>query len=350
MINICLTALSVLLLMGCKERIFNHSDVAERSDRIGTFSLPDFCHASEQENLIWSARRVQKEIANLLTEPGYASSGLSSYSEVYLALTRERDKARCSEGGALKPNSELARRLNDALADMMTRGLVKSQRACLKAMSGGQGAVPDIGAHICEISKNALSARWSALELTMASTALYLTSTLGIALSALPHVDALWVGIPYSKLDERIRAMNQFRPTYDSFNLFLSNNLHTVAKVLIDTKKIDCGLFAVAVRTAEATRAPALVFKDIRDRTFELGLRLAKSWPQGEHPLTAGIQTWDVERSLGSLAHEPEALAQLRDLGNRAVGLFKNPLMKIFSGTDAANYVTDEGLSCPLPK
>lgn len=212
----------------------------------------------------------------------------------------------------------------------MTKGFVLSQSACLTSLASSKTKIPDIGAQLCALSKQALADRWTALELAMGSKALYLSSLMGISLSALPHVDALWENTPHRNREQRIEAMQEFKPTYDAFNLFLSKNLHTVARVLLKEK-----------------RAPEHIFKEIRDVTFELGLELSRTWPMGLHPLTAGEPTWNVERQFGSFAKEPNALGKLREHGARSVKILKHPLLKVFDGKDAATF---EGLTCEMQK
>jgi hypothetical protein len=339
-----------IINFGCKNRNFNSPNESGTSETVGFSAVTPFCQAGDSDPTIWSGSRVQKEITNILAEPGYKQSGLSAFAEAYSAMTAQRDSARCADKGAMVPKSELARRLNDALADMMTKGLVLSQKACLKSIVQPQTPVPDIGGQLCEVSKQALAERWSALELAMGSTAIYLTSLMGISISALPHADILWEGTPHKTLDQRVAALSEFRPTYDAFNLFLSNNLHTVAKVLMKEKRIDCKLFEAAARAAQITRAPTLVFKEIRDTTFNLGAELAKSWPKGLHPLTAGERTWNVERVFGAFAKVPDALVALQEHGKRSTQILRNPLLKAFNGEDAATYVTFEGLTCAARK
>lgn len=333
----------------CKQRDFN-STAQQTSVQMHTATMVSFCEPPTTQKILWDAPRLQQEISNLLTESGYKSSGLSVYAEVYLAMTKQRDTARCDPTQKMYPQTELNRRLNDALADLMTKGLVTSQRVCLKSFANPGLVVPTIGQQLCELGHEALDKRWSALEFTMASTAQYLTSIMGIALSALPHADILWRDTPYITLQGRIGYMKkEFRPVFDAFNLFLSDNLHTVADVLMKENRVDCSLLKHVVAAAEATRAPTLIFKNIRDKTFELGLDLATAWSRGLHPFTAGESAWNPERPFGSFVKEPPALDQLRRHARDSVGLLKNPLMKLFKNKDAATYISGQGLTCPVP-
>lgn len=340
---------TLVLLAGCRPRIFNETQAPIVNSTPQTpFVFPDFCSASDANTDIWNAPRVQKEISHLIEEKNFKSSGLSTYAEAYLAMTQARDKARCAPQDPMYPKSPLARRLNDALADIMTKGFVDGQRACLQFLLGERVVVPETGKQLCAANQQALNERWSALEFAMASTGIYLTSVMGLALSALPHVDALWAETPHTTLDTRLKAMEEFRSTYDAFNLFLSNNLHTVAQVLLKEKRVNCEIFAVAARSIELTRAPTLLFQEIRNDTFKLGLQLAKQWPRGLHPFTAGLKTWETKKEFGAFAKEPDALISLRAHSQKAVGQLKNPLLKIFNGNDIATYISFEGLTCPV--
>lgn len=333
----------------CKQRDFN-STAKQTSVQMQTATMVSFCEPPTTQKILWDAQRVQQEISNLLTESGYKSSGLSVYAEVYLAMTRQRDSARCDTTNKMYPQTELNRRLTDALADLMTKGLVGSQRVCLKSFANPALVVPTIGQQLCELGQEALNKRWSALEFAMGSTAQYLTSIMGIALSALPHADILWRDTPYTSVQGRIGYIKkEFKPFYDACNLFLSDNLHTVADVLMRENRFDCGLFRHVAAAAESTRAPTLIFKNIRDKTFELGLDLATAWSRGFHPFTAGEAAWNPERPFGSFVKEPLALEQLRRHARDSVGLLKNPLMKLFKNEDAATYISGQGLTCPLP-
>lgn len=343
-----LTAVCALSALGCKTRDFNSSAKEQSSSNLAQLQI-NFCGAISGQSPLWTAEQVQQEIQNLINEQGHKSSGLSVYPEVYLAMTRQRDSARCDPKNKMYPTFELNRKLNDALADTMTKGLVAGQRACLFSFANPNTTIPTIGQQLCALNREALDKQWSSFELAMGSTALYLTSIMGLALSSLPHADVLWISTPYQSVQSRVAYMKRdFRPVYDAFNLFLSNNLHTVADVLLKENRIGCTLFKTAAQVVEITRAPTLLFQGIRDKTFELGVELALAWPRGLHPFTAGEATWNVTRTFGVFAKEPEALVGLRAHAQDSVKLFKNPLFKAFKNTDATTYVSGQGLTCPI--
>ncbi len=331
----------------CKKR--NYSEQLDAAHR--PREPLDFCDSSETLSPLWSAEKVQLELQKLIDTGNFKSSGLSAYAETYKAMTALRDTERCKPNGALAPRNPQAGRINSALADLMTQGFVSSQKACLESFNNSKIQIPNIGAHMCEVSHRAVNERWTALELSMASTAIYLTSVMGIAVSALPHIDALWHETSHDSLEKRISALQvSFKPTFDSFNVFLSDNLHTVAQVLLKEKRIDCRIFEFVARAVGLTKAPEQIFKEIRDETFQLGLELSKTWPKGLHPLTAGEQYWRVDKIFGEFAKTPEALQALHEHGNNTLDVLKNPLLKIFKGKDTIHYLSEQGLSCEIGK
>lgn len=338
---------SLILLPSCKKRHYSE----RLSSKTDTDALLDFCMAVENVSPLWNAARVQNEIQKLIDTENFKESGLSAYAETYKAMTAQRDLARCQTNGALAPTTPHAGRINSVLADLMSKGFVLSQAACIETFRNSAVKVPNIGAHLCEISYRASKEHWTALELSMGSTAVYLTSVMGIAVSALPHIDSLWETTRHNSLEKRIAALQQsFKPTFDSFNEFLSDNLHTVAQVLLREKRIDCRIFEIAARALGTTKAPTQIFKDIRDETFRLGLDLAKQWPLGLHPMTAGEAYWKVDKVFGPFAKEPQSLRALYEHGNKTVEILKNPLLRIFRGKDTTGFLLEQGLSCEQPK
>jgi hypothetical protein len=338
----------ILTALSCKPRDFNLAEVQSATNK--PFPQINFCNPPDEKPTLLNAAQVQQEIQKLIEEKGHKSSGLSVYAEVYLAMTRQRDSARCDPKSNMFPRTELNQKLNDALADSMTKGLIAGQRACLFSFANPQNSLPTIGHQLCELNRDALNEHWSALELALGSTAVYLTSIMGLSLSALPHADVLWLNTPYQTLESRLGYMKtEFKPVYDAFNLFLSDNLHTVADVLVKENRVSCKLLKPASKVVEITRAPAAVFGKIRDKTFELGIELAKSWPRSLHPYTAGESTWNVEKTFGAFAKEPAALSGLREHTRNTITLFTHPLFKIFKNKDASTYISGTGLTCPVP-
>ncbi|NBX16264.1 MAG: hypothetical protein EBR09_02750 [Proteobacteria bacterium] len=345
---IAVTLPQILTVLSCKPRDFNAAELQSATPK------PDaeihFCNAKDAQTLLWNAERVQLEIQKLINEQGHKSSGLSVYAEVYLAMTRARDTARCDSKNSMFPRTELNQKLNDALADEMTKGLVAGQRACLFSFANPQKTIPAIGRQLCQLNRAALNEKWSALELAMGSTAVYLTSIMGLSLSALPHADVLWLKTPYQSLESRLEYIrNEFKPVYDAFNVFLSNNLHTVADVLVRENRVGCNLFRPAAKFAEITGAPAAIFGNIRDKTFEFGLELSKTWPRGLHPFTAGEPAWNVEKTFAAFAKEPDALKGLQEHTLRSAALLSQPMFKAFKNKDASTYISGAGLTCPIP-
>ena len=348
LIYLVLLALCISMpIASCRKR--HYSEQLDTTDTKN--DILNFCESKQGQSPLWSAEQVQSELEKLINIGNFKSSGLSAYAETYKVMTAQRDAERCKPAGVLAPRTPQAGQINSVLADLMTRGFVGSQKACLENFLDPEVRIPNIGAQLCEISHRATKERWTALELSMASTAIYLTSVMGIAVSALPHIDALWLDTPHDSLEKRISALQvSFKPTFDSFNAFLSGNLHTVAQVLLKEKRIDCRIFELAARAVGLTKAPEQIFRDIRDVTFRLGLELSRSWPKGLHPITAGEQFWNVEKIFGAFAKTPDALEALHEHGDKTLEVLKNPLLKIFKGQDTTHYLSEQGLSCELRK
>lgn len=203
----------------------------------------------------------------------------AAYAVAYEAMTAKRDEARCSTG-PMQPDSSIATKLNDALSDLMTRYFVNIE-------SGAAGGA-DIDGLWAELRDDAQRGNWNSLRYAMASTAIYLTTHMGLALSALPHADELWRDTPYSTIAERVGAMrNLYKDAYDSFNAFLAANVNTIADALwvaglVSSKNIN--IAAALVPGGEISLA--LYFGNIRDKTFNLGVQMAVEFADGEHPLT----------------------------------------------------------------
>lgn len=311
------------------------------------YQIPDFCTSTAESSSMWSSERVQSEIHSLLSIDGYRQSAISAYSEVYLEMTKARDDSRCTKGGKLYSSDVWQRNMNSVLADIMTRNYVAEQRSCYSEILGESFSRPLGSSYLCDMTKQALAENWTSLEVAMASTAVYLSDILGKSLSALPYVDSLWVDTNFKTLDQRISAIQKFKPTYDSFNEFLAGSLKLVADVLIDKGRVHCRLFSTAADIAEDISIPDLFFKWARDKTFDLGVDLAMKYKGKQHPLVSHLGLWQPETLV--VENDPiniEALALLKDHTNRMVRIFKSPLFKVFSNHGGRKYFSDRLRIC----
>ncbi len=300
----------------------------------------DFCKSTIHSNVMWSPVQVQTEIGSLLDFEGFRKSPLSAYAEVYLEMTKARDASRCQKGEKLYLNDIWQRNLNNALADLMTRSFVEGQRACFADIKGMKNSIPVAGKVLCEMSKQANMENWTSLEVAMASTAIYLTDILGQAISALPYIDNLWVNTEFISIDQRISALQRFKPTFDAFNEFLSNHLQLVADVLIRSGRVNCQLFSKAAGVAEDVPIPEIVFKVTRDKTFELGIQLAKDLRGMNHPLAAKSGFWQPESFMDDSSQiKIPGYERLRNHARNMVNVFNNPLLKVFSSQGASQYI-----------
>ena len=250
----------IFSLVSCKSQpstVAFESSTQESKDS----QIPDFCTSTSESKQMWNAERIQSEIHALLDIDGYRQSAISAYSEVYLEMTKARDDSRCRKGEKLYSNDVWQRNMNSVLADIMTRTYIAEERVCYSEIIGESVSPTVVSSYLCDITKQALAENWTPLEVAMASTAVYLSDILGQSLSALPYIDSLWVDTNFKTLDQRISAIQKFKPTYDAFNEFLAGSLKLVADVLIDRGRVHCRLFSTAADLAEDISIPDFFFK-----------------------------------------------------------------------------------------
>jgi len=258
---------------------------------------------------IWSADDVQYEVQNYYKSSDARCQPHSAYAVAYSAMTMKRDTERCTSG-PMKPSTIIGTALNDGLADLMSRYFVN--------IEWGTASGADVDGLWAEMRRDAERGNWNSLRYAMASTAIYLTSHMGLALSALPHADELWKDTPYSTISERVGAMwLLYKADYDAFNGFLAENVNTIGDALYDARLVS----RASINIAAALVPGGLVegtFEAIRTKTFELGMAAAAEIPVGQHPLTqryGGAQALATSREIsGSLvASSGSALAELAD-------------------------------------
>lgn len=226
---------------------------------------------------IWSADDVQYSIQNYYKSSAARCQPHSAYAVAYSAMTMKRDAGRCTSG-PMKPGTIIGTLLNDGLADLMSRYFVNIE-------SGTAGGA-DIDGLWADLRSDAERGNFNSLHYAMASTAIYLTSHMGLALSALPHADEIWRDTPYSTISARIDAMwLMYKSDYDAFNRFLADNVNTIAEALYDVRLVSSKNINIAAALVPGG-AVSGTFERIRTKTFKLGMQAAEEIPVGQHPLT----------------------------------------------------------------
>jgi hypothetical protein len=300
----------------------------------------------------WSASTVQREIKKLLESSAFKNSPHSAYLEVYQRMTEQRDIARCTQGNPMCPKDFLDQRLNDAMSDLMTRNYLEIVNICVSEPNKKISSGLDLGAVFQRMHRKAEKENWDSVRVAMGSTALYLTSHLALAVSALPHIDQLWIGTPYKDVNSRINRVKEFKPVYDAFNPFLAKNLVTVAKALKEAKLTGNSSFESTAKFAEPILPWEKFFGIMRDGAFKSGLDIAAHTPKGEHPWTvrdAKGNTRMLSKVVGALPfpYNMELQKDLKKLENNAwisSMHLANPLTKIFNGKTYTK-TTNEGLA-----
>ena len=137
---------------------------------------------------IWSAKEVQQfildEANNLKCTPN------SAYIFAYKRMTKARDQARCGNDPDMTPNNFQNEIFNDALSDLMSRYFVNTWSVCNRHDSHSFPTGADIGNMWCNLAKQSHDHNLNSIHVAMASTAIYLTTHMGIAVSALVQADA----------------------------------------------------------------------------------------------------------------------------------------------------------------
>ena len=231
--------------------------------------------AQEEIGSIWSAKEVQQfildEANNLKCTPN------SAYIFAYKRMTKARIK-RCGNDLDMTPNNFQNEIFNDALSDLMSRYFVNTWSVCNRHDSHSFPTGADIGNMWCNLAKQSHNHNLNSIHVAMASTAIYLTTHMGLAVSALVQADNLWGQLHvYDTLEKRASFLaRNYRPLYDGFNSFLSEHLNTVKR------HCDFGLTRGKAFSLMATIASEVddfnsidyIFDKIRSKTFDLGLRL----------------------------------------------------------------------------
>lgn len=236
----------------------------------------------ETGSYFWSATKVQENLRTLLERTEMRCTPSAGYAASYLRMTARRDVERCRPGGALVAHDPLDARLKDALSDLMTRQFVAVTTACLE----GRRPSTDVGGRWCALYGKAQRENWDAVTLALGGTAIYLTTHLAHALSALPFVDPLWVDTPYASFESRLKRLESFRPSYERFDGFLGDSLDVVAEALDESGLLTRRTLPRAARLGEHLALGAHIFRHVRSHSFELGVELARHIPHGTHPLT----------------------------------------------------------------
>lgn len=286
---------------------------------------------------IWSAADVQFSVRDYYTTSEARCKPHAAYAVAYAAMTKKRDVERCASSGPMKPPAGLPTELNDALADLMSRYFVN----IVNGTAGGAD-VDGVWAALRSDALGGFFGDWNSLQYAMASTAIYLTTHMGLALSALPHSAELWQGTAYTTVPARAEAMRTlYKDAYDGFNGFLADNVNIIGEALWETRLVSSKNINIA-----ATLAPngvvAQTFEEIRTKTFNLAIRVAEEIPLGQHPLTqhfggATVMATNPKIS-GSLAPAPGSalyeLAEHARFWRRHMGDGLGPVWRALGGLD----------------
>lgn len=288
----------VFALVGCQTADRHHS-----SQTLAANSLfQDFCkaHGVSQDSTLpelWSDETVQHKIDELIHQTKIQGTPWMAYPVAYKKMTYARDKERC--GGVLKSKNQLHARINDLLSDIMTRFYVATADACA-ASDAKLGKKHGF----CPLMARMRKERFDALSAAMASTGLYLSSHITLSLSAVILADDFWEqsGLPetqrasadwQSVVKARIEHVRLYKPLFDKFNLFLADNITTVASALSEEGLIEGDVLRFISGVTKYLPFRALPFGKIRDDAFNLALELSLTIDPASHPMMISRNNWN---------------------------------------------------------
>lgn len=267
----------------------------QESNLLGTQLLyQDFCglsgvrHSTSQAEL-WSAETVHFQIKQLLQHPKIKNSVWSAYPVAYLRMTAARDRERCH--GVLRSDNVFHARVNDLLSDLMTRFYVAQVDEC--ADSDAQ-LVTNAG--FCNLMAQMRDEQFDSLSAAMASTGLYISSHITLALVAIIYADDFWASSPFTEthrdhgawseiVARRVERLRSFKALFDRFNGFLADNIVTVAQALGDAQLLNGDVLRFVAGVGRFVPFKSLMFGRIRDDAFALALELAHEMDPATHPM-----------------------------------------------------------------
>lgn len=299
-----------------------HSSGLQSSQNIYT----DFCKLSGVDTAInqgslWSAASVQFHISELIAQPTISKTPWLAYPVAYKKMTAARDQARC--GGVLQSDDAFLARMNDLLSDIMSRFYMSTVDQC--AASGA-----NLGSEhgFCALMARMKKEKFDSLSAAMASTGVYISSHISLALSAILFADDFWAASPYPDtyareddwarvLKARTERMRSYKPVYDKFNGFLADNIKIVASALSEAQLLNGDVLYFLSGISRYVPFKALLFGKIRDDAFAVALELAKEMNPADHPMMVvrgGIARIHYGNYNFSFSY-PERLARLEQEG-----------------------------------
>lgn len=245
---------------------------------------------------LWSSESVQFHLRKLISQPSIANSPWVSYPVAYLKMTAARDEARCS--GVLRGVGFHAR-VNDLLSDLMSRFYIEQIEKC-----AASGAALGQEAGFCPLMGRMQTDRFDSLSSAMASTGVYVSSHITVALIAIIFDDNFWQATPYPEtyrksapwnrvVNARLEKMRGYKPLFDKFNGFLADNIKTVAEALGDARLIKGNVLNLLAGMSQYVPFKSLAFGKIRDDAFDLAMELAREIEPADHPMLAASPDWN---------------------------------------------------------
>lgn len=294
-----IVAILIALGLGSCQTSRDHS----QSQTLAVQSLyQDFCKIHDMTSditipQIWGAENVQFHIDQVIHQATIANTPWVAYPVAYKKMIAARDKERC--GGVLSSTNQLHARINDLLSDIMTRFYLANVDLC-----AASDAKLGKKYGFCALMARMRNERFDALSAAMASTGLYLSSHITLSLSAIIFADDFWESSDFQEthrssggwnnvVNARIEHIKSYKPLYDKFNLFLADNIKTVATALSDAGLIEGDVLNFISGVTKYTPFRALPFGKIRDDAFAMAIELGKTLDPTTHPMMISRDNWN---------------------------------------------------------
>lgn len=266
-----------------------------------TGSRYDFCRLSQAAvpNFgvpeIWNAARVASEVQALRNSKGIKGSPWEAYPAIYLRMTAARDRERCA--GGLHAENQVSQLIGDRLADLMSRFYVLETRQCGSAVPPRHGS-----SGFCGLMQRIKAEKLDALTAAMASTAVYISSHIALALRAVVMDDYFWNDLaahgsgspelaeaahadPARARRVRLALVAQYRPEYDKFNGFLADQIATAVGALSEEGLLSNQALIVTSGLAKYVSFRSCFFRRIRDGAFDAAVQDSKELGGLNHPM-----------------------------------------------------------------
>lgn len=241
---------------------------------------------------LWNAATVQTQLRRLILDPNLIDTPWNSYPVAYVAMTAARDFERCNNR-SLATKNRSHQIIGDLLADLMSRWLALSSQQCAASPSLG-----DRRSGFCAAFERIRNQATDTFGASLEITTVYLSSHMAMSLAAVVRDDLFWnqefpadthclpgKACPRTTIENRIKWVKSYKTHYDRNNRFLAGNISTIVTTLRQACYLRGGVLDATSMLANNLPGLELLFGNIRDKTFQAAIELARTLPPESHPM-----------------------------------------------------------------